>query len=72
MSGHENPAVDFDIGDVCARFSVLYTGAISDVLDEMGYRKQVLPWEIQGLTGRTPRGRCRHAARGSIYRDRRP
>ena len=50
MSGHENPAVDFDVGDVCARFSVLYTGAISDVLDEMGYRKQVLPWEIQGLT----------------------
>jgi len=50
MSDHENPAVDFDVGDVCARFSVLYTGAISDVLDEMGYRKQVLPCEIQGLT----------------------
>ena len=50
MSVHENPAADFDVGDVCARFSVLYTGAISDVLDEMGYHQQVLPWEIQGLT----------------------
>ncbi|MGH9455532.1 MAG: RraA family protein, partial [Terriglobia bacterium] len=35
--------------DVCRRFSVIYTGAISDVLDEMGYRDQVLPSEIQGL-----------------------
>ena len=50
MPSHENPSVDFDVGDVCARFSVVYTGAISDVLDEMGYHQQVLPWEIQGLT----------------------
>ena len=50
MSAHENPAMDFDVADLCARFSVLYTGAISDVLDEMDYRKQVLPCGIQGLT----------------------
>jgi 4-hydroxy-4-methyl-2-oxoglutarate aldolase len=41
---------DFDVEDVCKRFSLIYTGAISDVLDEMGYRHQVLPPEIQGLT----------------------
>lgn len=41
---------DYDVGDVCSRFSVIYTGAISDVLDEMGYRNQVLPSSIQALT----------------------
>lgn len=41
---------DYDVGDVCSRFSVIYTGAISDVLDEMGYRNQVLPPSIQALT----------------------
>jgi regulator of RNase E activity RraA len=45
-----NPTVDFDVDEVCRRFSVIYTGAISDVLDEMGYRHQVLPAAIQGLT----------------------
>jgi regulator of RNase E activity RraA len=50
MSARQNPAVDFDVDDVCRRFSVIYTGAISDVLDEMGYRNQVLPAAIQGLT----------------------
>lgn len=29
---------------------MIYTGAISDVLDEMGYRNQVLPSSIQALT----------------------
>ena len=29
--------VNYNIDEVCQRFSVLYTGAISDVLDEMGY-----------------------------------
>ena len=46
----ENPAIPFPVDDVCRRFSVIYTGAISDVLDEMGYRNQVLPSDIQGLT----------------------
>jgi len=45
-----NPAVNFDVDEVCRRFSVIYTGAISDVLDEMGYHHQVLPASIQGLT----------------------
>ena len=40
----------FDVEDVCKRFSGIYTGAISDVLDEMGCREQALPSEIQGLT----------------------
>ncbi len=44
------PAVNFDVSDVCRRFSAIYTGAISDVLDEMGYRNQVLPAQIQALT----------------------
>jgi 4-hydroxy-4-methyl-2-oxoglutarate aldolase len=49
--------VDYDVDDVCARFSVIYTGAISDVLDEMGYRHQVLPSAIQALTlGQTVTG----------------
>jgi|SRR5208337_512829 len=45
-----DPAVDFNVDEVCQRFSVIYTGAISDVLDEMGYPNQVLPAAIQGLT----------------------
>ena len=51
MTPEENPAVPFPVDDLCRRFAVIYTGAISDVLDEMGYRNQVLPSEIQGLTG---------------------
>jgi len=50
MSSCQNPAVDFDVDEACRRFSVIYTGAISDVLDEMGYHNQVLPAAIQGLT----------------------
>src|SRR5690349_3261513 len=36
--------------ELCDRFAAIYTGAISDVLDDMGYRDQALPSEIQGLT----------------------
>ncbi|HLY59639.1 MAG TPA: RraA family protein [Terriglobia bacterium] len=50
MTDHENAPVNFNVDDICSRFSLIYTGAISDVLDEMGYRNQVLPSEIQGLT----------------------
>jgi 4-hydroxy-4-methyl-2-oxoglutarate aldolase len=42
--------VDFNVDEVCRRFSVIYTGAISDVLDEMGNRNHVLPSSIQALT----------------------
>jgi len=45
----QDPVVDFDVDDVCRRFSVIYTGAIADVLDEMGYRNQILPSAIQAL-----------------------
>lgn len=40
---------EIDTEDFCQRFSVIYGGAISDVLDEMGYHDQVLPHTIQGL-----------------------
>jgi 4-hydroxy-4-methyl-2-oxoglutarate aldolase len=50
-------ALDYDVDDLCRRFSVIYTGAISDVLDEMGYRHQVLPSAIQALSlGQTVAG----------------
>ncbi len=49
MDTELNPAAGFPVNDLCRRFTVIYTGAISDVLDEMGYRNQVLPAEIQGL-----------------------
>jgi 4-hydroxy-4-methyl-2-oxoglutarate aldolase len=35
--------------DACRRYALVYTGAIADVLDEMGYPKQCLPPAIQGL-----------------------
>jgi hypothetical protein len=38
------------IRDACRRYSLIYTGAIADVLDEMGYRNKCLPSSIQGLT----------------------
>ena len=50
MADEQKSIVDYDVNDVCGRFAVIYTGAISDVLDEMGHRNQVLPSEIQGLT----------------------
>lgn len=40
----------FSVEDVCRRYSLIYTGAITDVLDEMGYRNQCLPSTIRGLT----------------------
>lgn len=50
-------AAGYDVDDVCRRFSLIYTGAISDVLDEMGYRDQVLPSAIQALSmGQTVTG----------------
>lgn len=49
MGDREDQAVQYDVDDVCQRFSVIYTGAISDVLDEMNYRHQVLPSSIQAL-----------------------
>jgi 4-hydroxy-4-methyl-2-oxoglutarate aldolase len=39
-----------NIEHICCRFSVIYAGAISDVLDEMGYSNQCLPSSIQAPT----------------------
>lgn len=50
MGESKDQIVNFDVDDVCRRFSVIYTGAVSDVLDEMGHRNQVLPSSIQALT----------------------
>ncbi len=50
MQKREQHVADYDVSEVCSRFSVIYTGAISDVLDEMGYHHQVLPSVIQSLT----------------------
>ncbi|MGH9445309.1 MAG: RraA family protein [Terriglobia bacterium] len=50
MQKREQHVADYDVSEVCSRFSVIYTGAISDVLDEMGYHHQVLPSAIQSLT----------------------
>lgn len=50
MDQQTGAIANFNVDDVCRRFSVIYTGAISDVLDEMGYCHQVLPSSIQGLT----------------------
>ncbi len=49
MAEREDQVVDFNVDDVCRRFSVIYTGAIADVLDEMGYRHQVMPPSIKAL-----------------------
>ena len=45
-----NEGKPFDVEDACRRYSMIYTGAIADVLDEMGYRNQCLPASIQGLS----------------------
>ncbi len=50
MDSSPKATAEFDVNDFCNRFSLIYGGAISDVLDEMGYHQQVLPHEIQGLT----------------------
>ena len=39
--------------------AIPYTGALSDILDEMGYRRQVLPSAIQAIQpGQTLAGRA--------------
>ncbi|KRF18413.1 RraA family protein [Paenibacillus sp. Soil787] len=43
-----NESITMD--ELISRFSQVYTGAISDSLDQMGYRNQVLPKELKGLT----------------------
>lgn len=38
-----------DTATLCDRFAKIYTGAIADVLDERGYRNQMLPAALQPL-----------------------
>ena len=49
MESPRKATIDSSVQDLCARFDRIYTGAISDVMDGMGYRDQVLPVEIQAL-----------------------
>jgi 4-hydroxy-4-methyl-2-oxoglutarate aldolase len=39
-----------NLRDICRRYSLLYTSAVSDVLDELGLRQQALPYEISPLS----------------------
>jgi hypothetical protein len=38
--------------DLSARLARLYTGAVADILDDLGYRRQCLPAEIRPLEPR--------------------
>lgn len=49
MAKNQAQVGKYDINDICRRFGLIYTGAISDVLDEMGFQNQALPSEIQAL-----------------------
>ena len=49
MVSQPNRLPEAAIQDMCERFNRLYTGAISDVMDEIGCPVQVLPSEIQAL-----------------------
>lgn len=44
------PLPDARIRDLSARLGALYTGAVADILDELGHRKQCLPASIRPLT----------------------
>jgi 4-hydroxy-4-methyl-2-oxoglutarate aldolase len=50
MADQNNHSADFNVDEISRRFSTIYTGAILDVLDEMGYYNQVLPSSIQALS----------------------
>lgn len=39
-----------DFKDICRRYCRLYTGAVSDVLDELGFSQQALPHDIRPLS----------------------
>lgn len=45
--------LNLTIGEIVKRYLNLYGGTISDVLDGLGYRNQVLPKELEGLTPET-------------------
>lgn len=45
--------VNISEDEIIERFSKTYTGAVSDILDSMGYKNQVLPKEVIGITSDT-------------------
>jgi regulator of RNase E activity RraA len=47
---HEVKQGNIALENLLQRFSSIYTGAISDSLDQLGYKNQVLPKELKGLT----------------------
>ncbi len=49
MTERRPQVVKSSVDEICRRFTATYTGAISDVLDEMGFRNQTLPSQIQAL-----------------------
>lgn len=40
---------ELSLSELCDRFDHIYTGAIADVLDEMDYYHQTLPYELQPI-----------------------
>jgi 4-hydroxy-4-methyl-2-oxoglutarate aldolase len=49
MEFRQEGKAEISVQDMYDRFGRIYTGAISDVMGEMGYRDQVLPAAIQAL-----------------------
>ncbi len=47
------PSPDARVQDLSARLARLYTGAVADILDELGHREQCLPPAIRPLTDAT-------------------
>ncbi|MFV0497611.1 MAG: RraA family protein [Candidatus Fimivivens sp.] len=50
MHEHQEQEVEISEDALIARYLKLYAGTISDVLDGLGYKNQVLPKELTGLT----------------------
>jgi len=50
--------------EICARYSDIYTGAVTDTLDEMGYDRQTLPSDINSLTAEMHMGGFAYPVRG--------
>ncbi|HUG14926.1 MAG TPA: RraA family protein [Thermomicrobiales bacterium] len=41
---------EHELGDLCARYAKVYTGAVADILDKRGLTRQIVDGAIQGLT----------------------
>ncbi|MBM3479985.1 MAG: RraA family protein [Alphaproteobacteria bacterium] len=47
------PQPEARVAELCRRLGTLYTGAVADILDELGHRNQCLPSTIRPLTDAT-------------------